>query len=521
MNAHSDAPQALAKAAYNYAKLGVPVLPLHSAKNGRCSCGREKCQSPGKHPRTKHGSTDASCDLDQVQSWWKQWPDANIGITTGTGSGIVVLDIDPQHSGETSLLDLEELHGPLSTSCTVATGGGGRHLYFECPEEGLRNSAGTLGPGLDMRGDGGYVVGPPSRHASGKCYEWIEGDPGQSSFKLSPLPTWLKQLSRPVSGASGGGSDGAGHELIAAGQRNCELTSLAGALRRRGMLSEEMLPALLEINRRRCVPPLAEYEVEQIVKSISRYPVDEVLPLTDVGNARRLVVRHGHDLRYCYPFKGWLVWDGRRWVRDETGEIYRRAKETVRAIHEEAAAEDDESRREAIGKHAFRSQRKERIEALIKLAQSDLPIRPADLDTNTMLLNVENGTIDLETGDLRPHSRDDYITKMALVTFDPVAKCPTWLAFLERVMDDKEALIDFLQRVVGYGLTGLTNEQCMFLFYGTGANGKTTFLEAIYALLGGYAQKTEYSTLLAKTHDGVRNDIARWPAPFNRFQFLS
>ncbi len=233
--------------------------------------------------------------------------------------------------------------------------------------------------------------------------------------------------------------------------------------------------------------------------------------LTDLGNARRLVRLHHQDLRYCFPWDKWLVWDGTRWVFDTSGEVYRRAKETVKSIYAEAAQTEDSREREQLAKHAMRSESDARIRAMINLAQSEpgIPVLPEDFDADPWLLNVQNGILDLRTGELRPHSREAMMTKIIPVPYDPEAECPLWLKFLDRIMAGNEALISYLQRVVGYTLTGDTREQCLFMLYGTGANGKSTFLETLRALFGDYGQQADFTTFLQSKDDRVRNDIAR------------
>jgi putative DNA primase/helicase len=223
---------------------------------------------------------------------------------------------------------------------------------------------------------------------------------------------------------------------------------------------------------------------------------------TDLGNARRLVADHGVDLRFCKPWKKWLVWDGQRWREDATGEVMRRAKATAQQVY--GTARDP--------KHADRSESRAGIESMVVLAQTELgiPVRPDDLDAAPWSLNVPNGTLDLRTGQLRDHHREDLLTKRVPVVYEPRAKCPTWLAFLNRVMNGDRDLIRFLQRAVGYSLTGSIREQCLFILYGTGANGKSTFLGTISQLLGEYASSTPTETLLVKTGGGgIPNDVAR------------
>ena len=230
--------------------------------------------------------------------------------------------------------------------------------------------------------------------------------------------------------------------------------------------------------------------------------------VTDLGNARRLVHRHGRNLRYCWLWRKWLVWDGKRWVKDDTGEVYRLAKETVSSIYQEAAAAPNDEARKELGKHATRSEAGARIKEMVDLARSDVPVMPDELDTSPDLLNTESGTIDLRTGELREHRHEDLITKIAPTRYRPDAAAPTWETFLERVLPGED-LRAFVQRAVGYSATGDTSEQCMFINHGGGANGKSTFQEAIAAALGDYAMRTPTEMLLAKRTDGVPNDVAR------------
>lgn len=180
-------------AAMVYARRGWPVFPCHQpAVTGSCSCRHADCGSVGKHPRIKNGLHSATSDQAQIRAWWRRWPAANVAIRTGAASGLVVLDVDPDHGGEDSLRQLESAHGPLPEGRTISTGSGGRHLYFAHPGWTLRNDAGRrLGPGLDVRGDGGYVIAPPSRHRSGASYIASGGS------ALPELPRWMLVALQP------------------------------------------------------------------------------------------------------------------------------------------------------------------------------------------------------------------------------------------------------------------------------------------------------------------------------------
>jgi hypothetical protein len=178
--------------ALRLSRAGWHVLPCHSPHFEGCSCGGRDCSSPGKHPRTRRGLHDASTDPHVVKQWWHRWLLANVGVRTGAVSGLVVIDIDPQHGGLETIRRIHAEH-PLPQGLRVRTGSGGWHLYFAHPGHRISNSAGTvLGPGVDVRGDGGYVIAPPSNHVSGGKYRWV----GQ--WKLPDLPAHLSERLRPV-----------------------------------------------------------------------------------------------------------------------------------------------------------------------------------------------------------------------------------------------------------------------------------------------------------------------------------
>ena len=233
---------------------------------------------------------------------------------------------------------------------------------------------------------------------------------------------------------------------------------------------------------------------------------------TDYGNAERLVDNHGSDIHWVYERGMWATWDGAHWQLDETGEVERRAKGVVRNIYREARVAEDSDERAALGRHAAGSEAAARLRAMIDLARSEggITVHTADFDRDPWLLNCQNCVIDLRTGDQRNHDRAELHMKMVSAPYDAAATCPTWLAFLSRIMGGNEQVITFLQRAVGYSLTGLTREQIFFLLYGVGANGKSTFLETLAALLAEYAQQAAMGTFIKKQHDdNIPNDVAR------------
>jgi hypothetical protein len=177
-----------------YSARGWPVLPCHEPTLNGCSCGRSDCASPAKHPRLRRGLHDATLDPALIRRWWERWPDAGVAVRTGSISGLVVVDIDRHSGGFRSLARLQRHHGRLPHTPVTFTGGGGRHYWFAHPGHPVPNSTGRLGPGIDIRGDGGYVLAPPTKHMTGRRYDWGAEPP------LAALPAWVLERTRePVS----------------------------------------------------------------------------------------------------------------------------------------------------------------------------------------------------------------------------------------------------------------------------------------------------------------------------------
>jgi putative DNA primase/helicase len=219
--------------------------------------------------------------------------------------------------------------------------------------------------------------------------------------------------------------------------------------------------------------------------------------LDDIGNAARFVDDHNKALRYVPASGRWLRWDGARWADDDVLEHRRRAKETARLLAAEAAAERDEQRRKALLDHARRSSAEPRLRALLSIAASDprLVVRPADLDCDPWVLNTPTGTVDLRTGELRPHRREDLLTLLAGAGFDQKAAAPRWEAHLRRCLGSPH-LIAFLQRLAGLSALGVTREHLLAILFGPGANGKTVTVNAITGALDEYALASTADLLL-------------------------
>ena len=227
--------------------------------------------------------------------------------------------------------------------------------------------------------------------------------------------------------------------------------------------------------------------------------------LTDLGNAERLVKHYGSIIHYCEEFKGWLIWDNRRWERDYGAKINALAELTTRQIYSEATDELDSKRRKALADHGKSSESDHRLTAMAHRAQSQvrIPVRANDLDGDPFLFNVLNGTINLKTGELLPHDRGDLLTALVSIKYDPKAKCPMWLNFLQQITDDDQSRIDYLQRSVGYSLTGDNRSQVLFFLWGLGNNGKSTLIATIRKLTGDYGARVSSDVFMIKDKAGT------------------
>ncbi|MDR0442058.1 MAG: DUF5906 domain-containing protein [Treponema sp.] len=236
------------------------------------------------------------------------------------------------------------------------------------------------------------------------------------------------------------------------------------------------------------------------------------IQFTDSTNAARLIKEHGRDIRYNKAWKKWVVWNGKFWETDDSGAlVHEKGLETVRNIYDEIIKTDDHRERMDIERYGMLSESVRRRESFVKAAQwvNALNIKSDDLDPDPWLLNVKNGTVNVITGEFTEHKQENMITKLANVEYDPAADCPLWKQFIREIMGFKADLITFVQAAAGWSLTGDISEQTMFILFGSGANGKSTFLNTIMYLLGDYATSTNTETFMKKTGDQNTNDLAR------------
>ena len=507
----------------------------------------------GKVPVEKGWNTRPPAPLEEVLGWIADgW---NVGVRTGKIPGtdwyLVVIDVDS--GGD---------HLPLNLPPTLSayTGGDGRHMYF-LSKLPIGNSSKNLGHKIDVRGEGGQVVAVGSTHASGKQYEWEPGY-GPNEIEMAELPIELatrltKSEPRPApkpttrSRATGGGYAATALKLeldavarASEGTRNDTLVRSAfslgqliggGALDRvrveadllsaavsAGLPRTEALKTIKSgidagIQQPRSVPERAttrgqpsrdgassktgpKKKPRKRRKASTRHldVSHNVHALNDMYNAELFVEDHGEDVHYVEAWRAWLVWTGRRWERDERGNIYRRVKQTVRRLNNIAAGIDNDTIYQAYMKFIKQSGQAQRMAGMLKCAQGEegVSVMASDFDADPYLFNCLNGTLDLRTGTLREHRREDLITKLAPVEYDPGARSDLFDDCLFDAMGGDLELMSFLCRAAGSALVAGNPDEKLFFLYGPAATGKSTFLDAVQGAMGDYGKTADFNSFL-------------------------
>lgn len=508
-------PRDLRKAALEWARRGAHVFP---------------CQVRSKKPACRWRK-EATNRAEEVAALWTRsgGGDNNIGIDCGK-TGWVVIDIDGP-PGEGSWRALLTEFGDLPPTREHATGrdGGGRQLVFLAPA-GVEITVGTgLRPGIDWRGAGGYIVAPPSVHPTGRPYTiTCDIDP-------APLPDWLGDLlekgAPPVAtkhrlgrhARASGRLDRRFEALIAnlrsatSGRRNDALNRAAyaaGCLSHLGLEKDEASSKLARVARE---IGLEQGEIVPTIESGWRAGVDAGPPEEDPGDghedlpsiselrmAEALIDREGDNYRYVANQSYWLRWCDSRWVRDERRRIWTAAKTVV--VSEALSQESPAAR--------TRATRTDVVGAVLRAAQNDqrVVVVSEELDSDDWFLATPGGTVDLRSGDLRPPRRQDLITRSTAVA-PQQCEARLWRRCLYEWTGGDLDLMSYLQRVAGYCLTGSTREHAFFFFYGTGSNGKTTFVETLSAAMGDYARTSSMRVFSQRQREGHPTEIADLAGP--------
>ncbi len=502
--------------ALEYIKFGWKVLPLHTIRNRQCTCGKSDCSSPGKHPTTANGVKDASGDEADIRRWFSNGIAFNIGIATGSASGLVVLDIDPKNGGDESIKQFT-----IPPTLEVVTGSGGKHFYFALPENTeIRNSQGKLAAGIDVRGENGYVVAPPSIHASGNEYRWAV-DPRA----VRPVP-WPKELR--IENAKLRNEDlpatKQDDEIIPEGQRNGKLTSIAGAIRRQGCDQEAIFAALININQRQCRPPLAYEELKKIAASIVQYQpqAEEGIVLDDDHHVTvAKAFEAASPAKHRHQTETWIVVQDKKYqLLDE-----RELKKQLRTY-----ANECKYRKRVRVEGGFTIQN-ERLKVTPQLINGIMEALSAlegvwlspeihspmwigsikDRPDPEQIIPVQNCLLDIsgnepKTLDL---TEEFFAFNYLPIVYDPKADCPKWIAFLGQIFQTKrlssektewnseagdfvevpetvpdELSISILQEFMGLLLTQITRFQKILGIVGPKRSGKGTIGRIIRVMVG-------------------------------------
>lgn len=470
-------------------------------------------------------------DLDDVFAG-----EGNLGLVLGPPSGNLI-DVD-QDTPEAIWLAPRFLP-PTGTTFGRFSKPGSHYLYQVNTEDTIRRIQYEDPDGsllLELRGEGHQTMVPPSIHPGGEDVAWEKYDVAGSvsAFELERATGWL--ATAVMFGRHWGDWDHKHHNLV---------LHLTGGMLRAGVSDDLILNFVKSIcwvgqdtdweDRRKAVestidkyrsgadttgfPSLSDLIGDPFVrKMVAWLKIDtakEDVPNTDHGNATRLVHYFGDRLRYVPDWGTWLIWDSTRWERDRRERAYGYARALPQHILEEAGkAKSDDKRAETV-KWSFKSQDVARMNATLRIGRTDerISLDSNDLDRDPWVLNVQNGTVNLRTGGIEAHNPGDLHSKLAPVVYDPSAQAPLWTAFLDKVLQGNQGLIDFVQRLVGYSLTGLTTEQVFVVLWGPPGTGKTTFIETIRRVMGDYATNAEADTFMVKQRQGRASpDIARLQA---------
>lgn len=300
-------------------------------------------------------------------------------------------------------------------------------------------------------------------------------------------------------------------DLIEDGVRNVELFKYGCSERAKGAEHSEIEEKLLEANATRCNPPKPDAEVSTIAAQASKYPKGDSQEMieeqcTDIANAEGFVEMFGEQFCYVIEREALSVWSGKNWEigGNADHEVKTLAIQYAKTRFDEAKSESDHAKRVRLSRHAVYTSSAKGIDNFLRLVPGipGVAVGVHRFDADLDALNALNGTIDLSTGELRPHRREDYITKLAPVVYDPNATAPRWGRYLLEIFQGNKELVDYVWRMTGYTMTGRTREECFFLLYGNGRNGKGTMVETLYAILGDYADTVDPAILLQRNESG-------------------
>jgi putative DNA primase/helicase len=501
----------------------------------------------GKVPRTRWELFQrAHASDDNLKAWFGNGTPSNLAIVTGAVSNVVSIDGDSPEA-----LEWMRAHLPPTEMRTKTARG--EHWFYRHPGTPIPNKARLRIDGsplaIDVRGDGGYVVGPTSKHATGTVYERLGSWPPVPELPAFD-PAWIATPEPPAPtrpAPPSGVIPDREHLLRRArayiarvppaieGQGGDTHTfQLACRLLRGFALDDGDVFDLMQEWNAGCQPPWTDRELEDKIRSARKHGKEPIgaraatappsllhsehqrvrpgpFACTDTGNAEAFAAWFGDQWRYDYQRGVWRHWETPVWATDSDGLVYRHAKAAMRRRFHETAAIEELQDRTATAKWAISSESRARLEACLFLATKETPIADAGdgWDVDPYLLACANGVLDLHSGDFRAGHQGDRLTMQTARPYEPAARCPRFERFMLEITGHDRALVDYLQRALGYSLTGDISEQCLWFVFGPGSGGKTTLLRTIGNTLGSYAYTAPFSTFLKDQHGNtVTNDLA-------------
>lgn len=484
------------------------MFPVHSIEDGKCTCRKAGCNSPGKHPRTGQGVKDASNDSTTVENWLRTWPDTNWGLACGKESNVIVIDIDAKSGGFPSLEEYENSRpaGPLPETLISLTGGNGRHLFFTYPTDLTVGNRVNWLPGLDVRSDGGYVILPPGTHISGGRYKWKNDAP------LAELPADVaqsiinKQGSNSAKVTAGLNDVASILEGLKEGSRDDTLFKWACRLRRQHSSDADggRAAVTLLVMAAAQMSNFPKDEAQKCIESAFKQDHSDMqFPLTDIGNGERLfhamngevfnmegvgIHRPGKFGGYELQTKQQLLSFARTYLPD--------------AVLSEGEDKDHQKWWKTSSSMAGI---KNSVEAL---SIDDRILRQADeCNVDPLALACRDQVVDLATSTARKLEPGDFITQNTNVRFVPGAEDERWKMILDGVTASDRDLEAYLQMEAGYFATGLTKEESIHLVSGLPASGKSTYYGALVSVLGSYAVETAPETFLRGTDPKTSHNV--------------
>ena len=523
--------------ALHYAEMGLAVFPL-------------VCRD--KVPAVVGGCKVATTERTTIERWWDKNPQYNIGIATGNkSSGLVVIDLDVDKNkgidGYDVLRDWQNKHGKLPETWQSITGRGGYHYFYK--DAIVHSNRVGLYEGVDIRGEGGYIVAPPSVHPNGNIYEWEQGP---EEYEIAQVDNIVNDFLKGEKQRrdSEHKTNFKVPELIPEGKRVDTIVRLIASLRTKGLDDDAIKEAVRVENEKRCNPPLKEKELEkavfpalkrdwqvnshyynnfnamnendnkyvnEVLKKLNELNAVERFPMNDRGSADLFATVFMDVSRYNPTKKDWMYYDGTRWVADQEGMRAKRNAKTLAdaLVRYSVTVSLPDDKRQSYIKYAAGMMNYRSRNVMVTDAKDLNFFDNTELDKDDFLLNCKNCVLDLSGDQPKEleHKADLLLSKICNANYNPAATCTLWEKTVNEIMQGDSSKIEYLQKMSGRFLTGDTSEEEFYIFFGaTTRNGKSTITELLLYLLGDYATTISPESLAIKVNKDSRTaspDIAK------------